>query len=148
MFQDINEGHNIYPNAVDCASESTCVVAIEGDHSAIWLTTDGGQTWSESLRDEDQFSSLVAVKFVSKSEVWVAGGGHIGQEGMEGRFWHSTDGGVTFAKEAVPNLYVLDLDVPSPRVGFAVGLTRYDTAELLRFRNATAVAPLRATLLE
>ena len=73
VFENVNKGDNIYSNGINCASETHCVSVMEGDSARIIVTRDGGKTWKETMHDPAPTSSLVAVKFLSKSEVWVSG---------------------------------------------------------------------------
>lgn len=133
VFQDINNGSNIYPNGIHCHSEKQCVAAFEGDTCRIMVTLDGGATWKETMHDTDSACSLTYVHMMSESEVWVAGG-HLSALDFEGRFWHSTDAGSTWQKEAVKGLYILDLDMVSATAGFALGLDASGSgAEILSY---------------
>lgn len=132
VFEDINTGHNIYPNGIDCISAEHCVAVLEGDTARILVTTDGGETWNETMHDTDSASSLMAVHMISDKEVWVSGG-HMDQADFEGRFWHSTDGGMTWVKEAIPDLYIISFDMISADSGFAVALTLQSGVELLKY---------------
>ena len=58
---------------------------------------------------------------------------HLARNDFAGDFFHSTDGGATWALEQVPGLYILDLDMPSPTVGYAVALTAADGVGLLKY---------------
>jgi photosystem II stability/assembly factor-like uncharacterized protein len=120
VYSDINNGTNIYPNDIDCFDANHCVMVMEGARCQIKVTTDGGATWTKTMDDSDTACSLIYAKMLSTTEIWVAGG-HLSAVNFEGRFWHSTDGGATWVKEAHKAIYVLDLDM-SPVFGYALAL--------------------------
>ena len=130
-----NDDGGLSPNGIHCIDESTCVAALEGTAGArILLTRDGGASWTESLHDADPKSSLMSVKMLSATEAWVSGG-HMSRADFEGRFWHTTDGGKTWQKEAIKGLYVISFDLISKSAGFAVALTLQSGVQLLRYRQ-------------
>jgi hypothetical protein len=94
-----NHSH-YYFNQIDCASELICVAAAESDSKAsagVWLftTTNGGTSWTNTMYMAGDQYSVVAVEFVSATEVW-ASGAELGQIGPKfAYFWHSTDAGNT-----------------------------------------------------
>lgn len=137
VFKNINKGDNIYPNGIDCISEEHCVAALEGDTCRILYTNDGGSTWTETMHDTDKACSLVAVKMISETEVWVSGG-HMASLDFEGRYWHSTDGGKTWVKEAIKNLYVFSFDMVSADSGYSVALTAQSGVQLLKYRQSNS----------
>ena len=59
--------------------------------------------------------------------------------------WHSLDGGDTWTKEAVPNLYIISLDLlDDGKHGFSVAMTASDGIELVRYKgpsNSTSPPP-------
>ena len=129
----------VYPNGIHCASELHCVAAFEGESARILVTRDGGKTWKETMHDTDHASSLVAVHMLSETEGWVSGG-HMDMADFEGRYWHTLDGGDTWAKEAIKNLYIFSFDMLSKKSGFSVALTIQSGVQLLKYRdNATLV---------
>lgn len=137
VYSDINTGHNVYPNGIDCWSETHCVFNMEGDTSSIMVTRDGGKTWKAGHHDTDSASSLMAVSFLSDTEVW-SSGGHMTQADFEGRFFHSLDGGDTWVKEAIPDLYIIAFDMQTATSGYSVALTIQSGVELLKY-DATGV---------
>jgi len=120
IYDNINQGDNIYPNDIDCYDANNCVAVLEGDTCRIINTVDGGKTWTESMRDTDSACSLIYVDMISNSEIWIAGG-HLSALNFEGRFWHSTDGAKTWVKEAHKGIYVLDLDM-NTLYGYALAI--------------------------
>lgn len=138
----VNDGGGLYPNGIHCATSTHCVAALEGERAAILVTRDGGQSWKRALDDPDPHSSLMYARMLSPTEGWVTGG-HMSRSAFEGRFWHTTDGGDTWRKEAIPGLYVISADLVSPSAGYAVALTLQSGLQLLRYRKpkmATALA--------
>ena len=126
------------PNDIDCAlgDLDLCIALLEGASCHIWRAADGGASWTE-VYSGDATCSVVNARFVSPAEVWVTGGLGLSTQDQSGAFWHSTDAGKTFEVETVPGLYIMDLDIPAPGVGFASAITPMQTCELLRLRNAT-----------
>ena len=88
--------------------------------------------------------------FLDDKEVWV-GGGRVAQGAgnFEGRFWHSLDGGDTWTKEAVPNLYIISLDMlDDGKHGFSVAMTASDGIELVRYKGPSGAHNGTSALLE
>ena len=89
----------IYFNGISCGTELNCVVVGEGDDSSggyrtvAYSTFDGGKSWELTLNN-DNFS-LMGVKFISDTEVWLAGSIHSGRH-MYGQFYYSSDGGKSY----------------------------------------------------
>jgi photosystem II stability/assembly factor-like uncharacterized protein len=135
VYKNDNTGDNIYPNGIDCISETNCVAVLEGESARIIVTRDGGKTWKETMHDDDPKSSLMAVSMISEKEVWAAGG-HPAFPKFEGRFWHSLDGGETWKKEAFPGTYIVSLDMNGAKGGYAVALTDTSPAGLKLFKYA------------
>jgi photosystem II stability/assembly factor-like uncharacterized protein len=123
---------NFYPNGIDCFGEDHCISVVEGSECQILVTRDGGASWNATLKDTDSKCSLTYVAMLSDKEAWV-GGGHMAQMDFEGRFWHTTDGGATWTKEAIKGLYIFDLDMTSPTSGYAVALTISSGTSLLKY---------------
>lgn len=113
----------IYFNGISCSTELNCVVVGEGDEptsggslTVAYTTTDGGETWQKSFSSND--FGLMAAKFVSETDVWIAGTGLSGRHVM-GQFYYSSDSGTTFTLvQSLDNCYVLDIDF-ADGVGFA-----------------------------
>jgi len=85
------------------------------------------------MHDTDPHSSLFAVKMLSETEVWAAGGHPTPGSDFEGRFWHSLDGGLTWAKTAFPGTYIVSMDMQA-KSGYAVALTDSNPAGLKLFK--------------
>ena len=115
LFEDINNGTNIYPNDIDCApgNPDLCIALLEGASCHIWRTADGGASWTE-VYSGDATCSVVNAHFVSPAEVWVTGGLGLSTQDQSGAFWHSTDAGKAFEVETVPGLHIMVLDLPEP----------------------------------
>lgn len=121
-FQKVwsDETHNIYNNGINCFDENTCISVFEGETCGILLTTDGGKSWKQTMNDTDPHCSLTYVHMVSDQEIWVAGG-LLESLHLEGRFWHSVDGGNTWTLETIRSFYVFDLDAVTNGI-YAIGL--------------------------
>ena len=138
IYQNDSPSDNIYPNGIDCISETNCIAVLEGASARIIVTRDGGKTWKETMHDADPHSSLFAVKMLSEKEVWAAGGHPVPGATFEGRFWHSLDGGDTWAKTAFPGTYIVSLDMQGAKSGYAVALTDTQPAGLKLFKYTAA----------
>lgn len=124
--------NNIYPNGIDCFTEDHCIAVVEGDTCQILVTFDGAKTWTVANKDTDPACSLTTVDMISDTEAWV-GGGYLSKRKFAGRFWHTLDGGKTWVLEEVPGLYILDIDMPSDKTGYACGLTAQSGVGLLKY---------------
>ena len=142
QFKNVDTGDNFYPNGIDCATADHCVAVFEGDTCRVLVTTDGGKEWQETMRDTDPACSLVSVRMLSETEGWITGT-HLSAADFEGRFWHTADGGKTWAKEAIPNLSIQGLWMEGG-FGYAVAITKADGVKLLRYRAAPAEGRYKA----
>ena len=133
------------------------MAVVEGDTCRVLVTENGGKTWSETMHDTDPACSLVNVRMLNETEGWITGtgtaasantnagtGAGAGSEqgqgrrgggGVEGRFWHTTDGGKTWSKEAINGLSIQGLWMEGDK-GFAVAVTEEDGVLLLKYRPA------------
>ena len=132
------EDAGVYPNGIHCSSEVHCVATLEGETTHIMVTTDGGATWVKTMDDPDPKASLVAVHMVDEKEGWVSGG-HMTYDDFEGRYWHTLDGGKTWAKEAIKGLYMFSFDLVSKTAGYSVALTMQSGVQLLKYRTNSTV---------
>jgi len=133
-----NHSH-YYFNQMDCASELICVAAAESDaksSAGVWLftTTNGGTSWTNTMYMAGNQYSVVAVEFVSATEVW-ASGAELGQIGPKfAYFWHSTDAGNTWTLvDNVKGVYPFALSFADPTHGFAVGPNFEDQSSFLAY---------------
>ena len=142
VYESVNDGKNVYPNQIDCASETHCVAAMEGPaHCSIIVTKDGGKHWIETLKDTERACSLVAVRMLDEKEGWVSGGNlGGGPSGFEGRFWHTQDGGDTWVKEAAAGQYIVSFDLVGPSSGHAVALDRATECHLWEYKESLTLA--------
>lgn len=131
VYSDL--ANNIYPNGINCFSEQHCIAAVEGDTCQILVTFDGGKTWTVANKDTDPSCSLTYVQMISDTEAWVGGGYLKSALNFKGRFWHTLDGGKTWTVEEIKGFYIVDIDMPAPTVGFAVGLTDNGAPGLLKY---------------
>ena len=77
-------------------------VAEQPNEAIVVRTTDGGMTWNVMLTLSDpQFASLMGCQMLSENEVWVSGG-TVDTGGLQGWFYHSTDGGQNWEKSMTP----------------------------------------------
>lgn len=141
VFQNTND--NIYPNGIHCTSEEHCVAVLEGETCRIIVTRDGGKTWNETMHDTDTASSLMAVHMIDENEAWVAGG-HLATLDFEGRYWHTLDGGKTWAKEKIMGLYILSFDMQSAQSGYSVGLTAASGVQLIKYKGSNHTVAKKA----
>lgn len=125
VFQQDGE---FYFNGIHCSSEMHCVAVAEGHHvdkpgAHIYVTKDGGKTWNATVFDAGADSSLMGARMVSETEGWAAGGGANGGL-MEGRFWHTTDGGDTWEKETLSGVMAMGMDCADAGHCFATCVTQ------------------------
>jgi len=133
-----NHSH-YYFNQIDCGSTLVCVAAAESDaqsSAGVWLftTADGGNTWKNTMYLAGNTYSVVAVEFISATEVW-AGGCELGEIGPKfAYFWHSTDSGNTWTLvDNVKGVYPIALSFPDNTHGFAVGPNFEDQSSFLAY---------------
>lgn len=134
VYQDTTS--QIYPNAINCWTESHYIAVLEGGSSRIIVTRDGGKTWNVTQHDPDPHSSLFAVKMLSDTEAWVAGG-HPHAPNFEGHLFHTLDGGSTWTKEVKAGAYFVSMDMLSADSGYAVALTNHQPAGVQLWRFGT-----------
>lgn len=140
-FQSVywDEG-NFYFNQISCGSEQHCCAVGESDGGPepgirVYCSQNGGQTWDRTMFFPGTDMSVMAIEFVegsSGAEVWAAGG-QLAQEDFVGYFWHSTDGGQTWANETLSGVYGSDLSFPTSSTGFAAALTENSGSSVLRY---------------
>jgi hypothetical protein len=107
-FLVVHTEDNFYFNAISCANENLCIAAMENEQTGAGvMTTDGGKTWKQVVTDAGM--SMMSAKMVSDKEGWLAGGGAAAHGGMEGHFWHSTDGGATWELETLSGNMPIDI---------------------------------------
>jgi len=134
-----NHSH-YYFNQISCGSEDNCVVAAESDSKSsagVWLftTSDGGSTWTNTMYMAGGQYSVIAVEFVSPTEVW-ASGAELGEIGPKfAYFWHSTNGGGSWTLEgtSIKGVYPMALSFPDSAHGFAVGPNFEDQSSFLSY---------------
>lgn len=121
-----------YFNGIDCFDEMSCIAAAEGHNCAnpgayFYVTHDGGKTWNAT--GSDAGGGAMGARMVSKTEGWIAGGGANKMGLMEGRMFHTTDGGSTWEKVIIDGIIPLGLDCAdaSSCVATAVTNTRQAT---------------------
>ena len=126
---------------IDCIDAEHCVM-IGGNQmsSVVYMTSNGGQTWSEVYTVDANANGTVAfsaVAYVNASDIWI--GGELGEEQTQtaiGVFYYSRDGGRTWFEYS--NLQyavatVMSLTFPSPTVGFATGITQEQSSSVLKY---------------
>lgn len=96
-----------YFNGIECSSTQACCAVAEDEGppynnasdvgTYIWCTTDGGASWVDTFRDSASDVSLTDIAAVGALEYWAVGAvlGSIGPK--EPSFYHTTDGGATWA---------------------------------------------------
>jgi photosystem II stability/assembly factor-like uncharacterized protein len=113
----------------------SCIAAAEGHNCAnpgayFYVTHDGGKTWN--VTGSDAGGGAMGARMVSKTEGWIAGGGANKLGLMEGRMFHTTDGGSTWEKVIIDGVIPLGLDCADADncVATAVTNTRQATVAL------------------
>jgi hypothetical protein len=118
-------------NEIDCFDVNNCFATGEDAKSAVILkTSNGGTSWSKVMSLTGP-RSLHSVRMISATEVWVGGGepsvGPFAYKEIVGLYYHSTDGGATWAKTSF-NGYGFDLSFTSGgSIGYAVTLFKKHT---------------------
>lgn len=99
-----------------------------GTPGSLYVTTNGGATWSQRPMGNNDW--LTAVDFVSSNRGWVLG---VYNEGVPGRIWHTQDGGRHWVQQTNPTGcdVLTDVKFVSKQIGIIVG--RYGT--ILRTGN-------------
>jgi hypothetical protein len=111
-----------YFNQIHCADVNTCMAVGENDDGAFAVsTTDGGATWNQVLTAASG-TSLVAVRMISATEAWVSGGAQSRAGGLQGYYYHTTDGGASWVLSTATG-YSFDLSF-SHGVGYSAFLTQ------------------------
>jgi hypothetical protein len=126
-----------YFNQISCGSPTHCCAVAEADSSAtpgihIFCTVDGGNTWDEKYANPNGAYSIMAIDFVSDQEAW-AGGGDM--DNFFGYFWHTLDGGQTWAPDVVEGIYVNCMSFePSGKKGWATAFNAEDNSALVIYQ--------------
>lgn len=110
-----------YFNQIHCSDVNTCLAVGENDDGAFVVSSkDGGNTWATVLTAPAGVS-LAAVRMLSATEAWVSGGSQ-GRGGLQGNYYHTTDGGATWNLETASG-YSFDLSFKDG-VGYSAYLTQ------------------------
>lgn len=114
-----------YFNGIDCWDENNCAAVGEADSGSapgarIYVTSDGGKTWTRTMFNAGAANSIMAVTYISATELWASGGAMV--TGIPGHFHHSTDGGKTWTMDVVPGAYGTSLSFNNGR-GYATVMT-------------------------
>lgn len=101
-WRQVYKTSDYYVNMISCLTEDMCMAVAEQPNEAVVLRTeDGGAHWNTMLTLTDsKMASLMGCRMISESEVWVSGGTF--DKGLQGWFYHSTDGGQTWEKSMTP----------------------------------------------
>jgi len=100
--------NQFYFNGIECSTDQHCCAVAEFQNNAtsggtyVWCTSDGGATWTDTFADMDPNSSLIDIAAVGPLEYWAVGGEY-GLVGFKSpSFYHTTDGGVSWAISPAP----------------------------------------------
>jgi photosystem II stability/assembly factor-like uncharacterized protein len=126
MFNSTND---FYFNDINCWSEEVCIAVGEGfadgasPGGRIYGTTDGGASWKSLFLTTQPNAGMMLVKMVSATEAWVAGSVAPSQLQAQVVFYHTMDGGNSWAVHG-------DLKGPATVIGWSwIGSTlAYATA--------------------
>jgi len=103
-----------YFNGIDCSTEDHCIAVAEGHNvqpagAYAFVTQDGGKTWNNTL--SDMGGSLMGSRMVSDTEGWITGSNNgKSANGVQGTFWHTTDGGLSWDLDTIPGLAGISID--------------------------------------
>lgn len=130
------ETTDFYFNQMDCFDADTCVAVGEAHAGAgaggyIYMTTNGGDTWTKSFVDTNPGAGMMPVKMISKTEIFAAGGNNRGSTA-----YHSTDGGATWAMDGEQLRLVgevMSFDFIDNTKAFAVGVTNLQTSVVMKY---------------
>jgi len=127
-----------YFNQIGCGSENHCCAVGEANNSTengirILCTTDGGATWKQNLFIADPSYSIMALDFLSDTEIFAAGG-QLADE-ITGYYWHSTDGGVTWDNSmTIDGAFGNCMTFPSSVHGFSTAVTEEQQCALVEYK--------------
>eukprot|EP00929_Paragymnodinium_shiwhaense_P095518 TRINITY_DN56705_c0_g1_i1.p1 TRINITY_DN56705_c0_g1~~TRINITY_DN56705_c0_g1_i1.p1 ORF type:complete len:368 (-),score=74.60 TRINITY_DN56705_c0_g1_i1:280-1266(-) len=132
------EEDKFYFNGIDCEDDTHCCAVGESDQTSpsngvrIWCTDDG-QTWTRTYfqappQSNDAYS-LMMIQSLGDGE-WMAGGTF-----NNAAFLHSTDGGKSWTLEQPSGALaaVIAMSVPSPHIGYALGVNQDNSMTLLKY---------------
>lgn len=114
-----------YFNDIDCWDANNCAVVGEADSgpapgARIYVTSDGGKTWTRTLFQAGAQYSVMGISYVSATEIWASGGEMV--SGIPGLYHHSTDGGKTWTTDTLAGAYGTSLSFANG-VGMATIMT-------------------------
>ena len=107
------QNNTFFFNQIACGSEQVCVAAGEGEGDSsepgvrIWVTHDGGASWTETLRHNMNHPSLMSAFAISETEYWVGGGEFSPFVGVA---YHSVDAGLSWVNETVHGVFFDNID--------------------------------------
>jgi photosystem II stability/assembly factor-like uncharacterized protein len=128
-FTQTYENTTFYFNQISCASETVCYAGGENDDMGFgYLTTDGGQTWSELFHAPG--TSIMAAYAISEDEAYIAGG-VLSPLGINGTVFHITNQGQTVTSEVVPGYYFTDLHFTDSNHGWATVMDTSSYCDIL-----------------
>jgi photosystem II stability/assembly factor-like uncharacterized protein len=127
-----------YPNGIACTSSAQCCFVAEADSGAdagsrIFCTYDNGAKWNQTLFNAGPTNSLMDITAVSNTEYWAAGG-QIGGATLAAEFWHSTDAGQTWTKEAsLDGNYATSIDCPDAQHCWATTVDTFQQSSIAAY---------------
>jgi len=112
VFSDMGD---YYFNDIDCPTTTDCWVVGESESDSpnpgvrIIHTADGGATWDTQLYINDPTYSLIEIAMVNATEGWASGA--ILTRGINGQFFHTTDGKTWTMAQALTDEYAMAMSL-------------------------------------
>ena len=100
--------NTFYFNGIECSTPAHCCAVAEFQNNAtsggtyVWCTSDSGATWVDTFADMDPNSSLIDIAAVGPLEYWAVGGEYGALGFKSPSFYHTVDGGATWAISPAP----------------------------------------------
>jgi len=128
-WQQVFSNDTYYMNQISCPSENVCFAVGENDDNGFGLrTTDGGDTWETILTAPGV--SMMAAHALSETEFYF-GGGVIGQTGVTGSIYHSTDAGATVTLDTLDGYYLTGMSFVDTNHGWATAIDSMQQSNVL-----------------
>jgi hypothetical protein len=130
-WTSVFQNDTFYFNDIRCSDSMNCFVCGENDDYAfVYVTNDGGNTWTEKLALTDVSLLSASIALNSPSD-WYVGGGMT--QSFTGGVWHSNNMGKSWTLTSSPGVYFAGLAMIDANSGFAAAMTQYSRSEVLAY---------------